>query len=40
MIGKCLNAGVVESGEIIYPEKGTPQDGIINPTLEIKRMTV
>jgi group II intron reverse transcriptase/maturase len=33
LIGKWLNAGVSESGEIVYPEKGTPQGGVISPTL-------
>ncbi len=33
LIGKWLNAGVVEGGEIIYPEKGTPQGGVISPVL-------
>ena len=31
LIGKWLNAGVVEGDEIIYPEKGTPQGGVITP---------
>ncbi len=33
LIGKWLNAGVSEGGEIVYPEKGTPQGGVISPTL-------
>ncbi len=33
LIGKWLNAGVAEGGEVIYPEKGTPQGGVISPTL-------
>jgi len=33
LIGKWLNAGVVEGGETIYPEKGTPQGGVISPVL-------
>ena len=33
LIGKWLNAGVAEGGEIIYPEKGTPQGGVISPVL-------
>jgi group II intron reverse transcriptase/maturase len=33
LIGKWLNAGVAEDGEVIYPEKGTPQGGVISPTL-------
>jgi len=33
LIGKWLNAGVVEGDEIIYPERGTPQGGVISPVL-------
>lgn len=33
LIGKWLNAGVAEGGDIIYPEKGTPQGGVISPVL-------
>ena len=33
LVGKWLNAGVVEGDEIIYPEKGTPQGGVISPVL-------
>ena len=33
LIGKWLKAGVAEGGEIIYPEKGTPQGGVISPVL-------
>jgi RNA-directed DNA polymerase len=33
LIGKWLNAGVVEGGEVVYPEKGTPQGGVISPVL-------
>ncbi len=33
LIGKWLKAGVSEGGEIIYPEKGTPQGGVISPVL-------
>ncbi len=33
LIGKWLNAGVAEDTEIIYPEKGTPQGGVISPVL-------
>lgn len=33
LIGKWLNAGVSEGGEVIYPEKGTPQGGVISPVL-------
>jgi len=33
LIGKWLNAGVDESGELMYPEKGTPQGSVISPLL-------
>jgi group II intron reverse transcriptase/maturase len=33
VIGKWLNAGVVDGGNRIYPEKGTPQGGVISPLL-------
>jgi group II intron reverse transcriptase/maturase len=33
LIGKWLKAGVVEEGEVTYPEKGTPQGGVISPML-------
>lgn len=33
LIGKWLNAGVVEGGNLTYPEKGTPQGGVISPML-------
>lgn len=33
LIGKWLNAGVMESGELSYPEAGTPQGGVISPLL-------
>jgi len=33
LIGKWLKAGVAEGGEIVYPEKGTPQGGVISPVL-------
>jgi group II intron reverse transcriptase/maturase len=32
-IHKWLKAGVMESGEVHYPEKGTPQGGVISPLL-------
>jgi group II intron reverse transcriptase/maturase len=31
LIGKWLDAGVVDAGEMIYPDKGTPQGGVITP---------
>lgn len=33
LIGKWLNAGVMEDGTIDRPEKGTPQGGVISPIL-------
>jgi group II intron reverse transcriptase/maturase len=32
-IGKWLNAGVVEGETLIYPERGSPQGGVISPIL-------
>jgi len=33
LIGKWLNAGVLEGMELSYPEAGTPQGGVISPLL-------
>ena len=33
LIGKWLNAGVLEAGSILHPEAGTPQGGVISPIL-------
>jgi len=33
LIDKWLNAGVLEDGELTYPEAGTPQGGVISPLL-------
>ena len=33
LIGKWLNAGVVEEGVLTYPGKGTPQGGVISPMM-------
>ena len=33
MIGKWLNAGVLESGNLTFTETGTPQGGVISPLL-------
>jgi RNA-directed DNA polymerase len=33
LIGKWLNAGVLDGEELFYPEKGTPQGGVISPML-------
>jgi group II intron reverse transcriptase/maturase len=32
-IGKWLNAGVLEEGAVRYPERGSPQGGVISPLL-------
>ena len=31
LIGKWLNAGVMEAGQLSYPESGSPQGGVIAP---------
>ncbi len=33
LIGKWLNAGVLEEGALSYPEAGSPQGGVISPVL-------
>lgn len=33
LIGKWLNAGVLEDGRVTYPEAGTPQGGVASPLL-------
>lgn len=33
LIGKWLNAGVMEDGELSYPEAGSPQGGVVSPLL-------
>lgn len=33
LIGKWLKAGVMESGQVSYPEAGSPQGGVISPLL-------
>jgi RNA-directed DNA polymerase len=33
LIGKWLNAGVMEDGSLSYPDEGTPQGGVISPLL-------
>ena len=33
LIGKWLNAGVMEKGELSYPEAGVPQGGVISPLI-------
>ena len=31
LLGKWLHAGVLEAGALSYPDKGTPQGGVISP---------
>ena len=33
LIGKWLNAGVLEDGNLSFPDKGSPQGGVISPLL-------
>lgn len=33
LLGKWLHAGVLEAGQITFPERGTPQGGVISPLL-------
>ena len=33
LIGKWLNAGVLDDGQLSYPKSGTPQGGVISPLL-------
>jgi len=33
LIGKWLNAGVLEDGQLFHPDEGTPQGGVISPLL-------
>ena len=33
LIGKWLNAGVLEKGQLFYPDAGTPQGGVVSPLL-------
>ena len=32
-IGKWLRAGILEDGELVHPEAGTPQGGVLSPLL-------
>jgi group II intron reverse transcriptase/maturase len=32
-IGKWLNAGIMESGEVSHPDRGTPQGGVVSPLI-------
>jgi group II intron reverse transcriptase/maturase len=33
LLGKWLKAGILEGGELTYPEAGTPQGGVVSPLL-------
>lgn len=33
LIGKWLNAGVMDSGKVSYPDRGSPQGGVVSPLL-------
>lgn len=33
LIGKWLNAGVIEGSDLTYPEAGSPQGGVLSPVL-------
>ena len=33
LIGKWLNAGVMEKGSVSYPDRGSPQGGVVSPLL-------
>src|SRR5436309_15201995 len=33
LLGKWLQAGVLDGGDLTYPEAGTPQGGVISPLL-------
>jgi len=33
LIGKWLNAGVLENGAVTYPESGSPQGGVVSPMM-------
>jgi retron-type reverse transcriptase len=33
MVGKWLKAGIMEDGQLHYPQQGTPQGGVISPLL-------
>jgi RNA-directed DNA polymerase len=32
-IDKWLKAGVLEDGQLYYPDRGTPQGGVVSPVL-------
>jgi retron-type reverse transcriptase len=37
LIGKWLNAGVLEEGIVLTPEHGTPQGGVITPPTMLRK---
>ena len=37
LIGKWLNAGVMEDGKVTYPEEGSPQGGVIAPQTILRK---
>jgi RNA-directed DNA polymerase len=39
LIGKWLNAGVLEAGSLSYPEAGTPQGGVIAPLTQLQTLS-
>jgi group II intron reverse transcriptase/maturase len=39
LIGKWLNAGVLEAGAVHHPEEGTPQGGVISPPTQWSNFT-
>jgi len=38
LIGKWLNAGVMEADRLEYPDKGTPQGGVVTPLTTVHKM--
>lgn len=40
LIGKWLNAGVLEDGNLSYPDEGTPQGGVITPPTKVQNSLV
>jgi len=38
LIGKWLNAGVLEEGILTIPDDGTPQGGVISPPTILRKM--
>ncbi|TMQ33069.1 MAG: transcription elongation factor GreAB, partial [Planctomycetota bacterium] len=40
LIGKWLNAGVLEDGAIAVPEAGTPQGGVMTPPTILRQLAI